>query len=468
MKKIVCLFLSCVMLLGLVACGAGSSSPETTAPQAATFMAGFGRADITPGDGVGMGGYSDNETRLSKGALDPIYVTCIALSDGTETILAVTIDVIGIRDNLLINARNNLSAASGVPFDKIFVGATHTHSAPAMSKNNDAEIAWWKDYEAALRTAAEDAMKDLAPAKLQATTKVIDGMNFVRHYLMNDGTYYGSNFGSEDSGFKDHATKNDPQMVLIKLDRENKKDILMVNWQAHPASVAREVDYNMVSADFVGYMRVAMEQQTGMHFAYFTGASGNQNKDSKIASEKHGLTSQKYGPKMAEYAIAALEDLKDIEDTTIKSVAKQHVVQIDHSWDNMIDQANEVYDLWKTEGKTAGDALGKQYGFTSSYQARAIRDRKKMTLTGELTIGAFRIGPIGFTHGTYEMFSDHSNYVKENSPFEITFLITGNSTYIPSAAAYDYRSYEADTGFYAQGTGEQLAEEYVRLLNTLK
>ena len=468
MKKLISLLLSCVIALGLTACGAGSSAPETTAPQEATFMAGFGRADITPGDGVGMGGYSDNETRLTKGTLDPLYVTCIALSDGKETVLAVTIDVLGIRDSLLTFVRNNMATATGVPFDKIFVGATHTHSGPAMSKNNDAEIAWYKDYEAALRTAAEEAMRDMAPAKLQATTRIIDGMNFVRHYLMNDGTYYGSNFGSTDSGFKDYATKNDPQMVLVKLDRENKKDILMVNWQAHPASVAREVDYNMVSADFVGYMRVTMEQQTGMHFAYFTGASGNQNKDSKISADAHGMTSQQYGPKLAEYAIAALEDLKDIEDTTIKSVAKQQVVQIDHSWDSMIDQANEVYNLWKTEGKSAGDALGKQYGFTSSYQARAIRDRKKMSFTGELTIGAFRIGPIGFTHGTYEMFSDHSNYVKENSPFEITFLITGNSSYIPSSAAYDYRSYEADTGFYAQGTGEQLAEEYVRLLGTLK
>lgn len=466
MKRFICFLLTYMILLGLTACSATQGNQDVQ-PQAA-LMAGFGRAEITPGNGVGLSGYSDNETRLSTGTLDPLYVTCIALSDGTETVLAVTIDVIGIRGDLLTNVRTNMSIATGVPFDKIFVGATHTHSAPAMSKNNDAEIQWFKDYEEALRTAAKDAMTDMAPAKLQATTKIIDGMNFVRHYLMNDGTYYGSNFGSTDSGFKDHATKNDPQMVLVKLEREEKKDILMVNWQAHPASVAREVDYNIVSADFVGYMRVAMEQQTGMHFAYFTGASGNQNKDSQIASEKHGLTSQQYGPKMAEYAIAALADLKDIEDTTIKSVAKQQTVQIDHSWDHMINEADEVYDLWKTEGKTAGDNLGKQYGFTSVYQARAIRDRKKMSLTDELTIGAFRLGPIGFTHGTYEMFSDHSNYVKEHSPYEITFLITGNSTYIPSAAAYDYRSYESDTGFYAQGTGELLAQEYVKLLNSIQ
>ena len=66
------------------------------------------------------------------------------------------------------------------------------------------------------------------------------------------------------------------------------------------------------------------------------------------------------------------------------------------------------------------------------------------------------------------MFSDHSLYVREHSPCEITFIITGNAGYIPSAAAYDYRSYEADTGMYAKGVGEDLAKEYVRLLESLQ
>ena len=75
---------------------------------------------------------------------------------------------------------------------------------------------------------------------------------------------------------------------------------------------------------------------------------------------------------------------------------------------------------------------------------------------------------MGFTTGTYEMFSDQSNYVKENSPFDVTVIITGNSGYIPSRAAYDYRSYEADTGMYAPGTAEALAENYVDMLNKVK
>ena len=49
----------------------------------------------------------------------------------------------------------------------------------------------------------------------------------------------------------------------------------------------------------------------------------------------------------------------------------------------------------------------------------------------------------------------------------VTVIITGNSGYIPSRAAYDYRSYEADTGYYARGTAEKLAEQYVEMLKAL-
>ena len=103
-----------------------------------------------------------------------------------------------------------------------------------------------------------------------------------------------------------------------------------------------------------------------------------------------------------------------------------------------------------------------------SYQARAIRSRAAKPATEEMETRAFRIGPIGFTTGTYEMFSTHGLYVKRNSPFEITFLITANSGYLPDVPAYDYRSYEADTGMFAPGEAEELAENYVEMLKSLK
>ena len=47
-------------------------------------------------------------------------------------------------------------------------------------------------------------------------------------------------------------------------------------------------------------------------------------------------------------------------------------------------------------------------------------------------------------------------------------MITGCSSYVPSDIAYTYRGYEADTGYYARGVGEALADQYVEMLKAIK
>ena len=468
MKKIISLLLTMCILLGLCACGgAGSATSTETQPKAAVLQAGYGRENISPEGQVGMGGYSDSETRKSKGVLDYIYTTCVAFDDGENTILVYTIDVCGIADSGQKKIRDYVSNATQIPGDYIIIGATHTHSAPAMG--NDAD--WDMVLLNACVTAAKTAMADMAPITMQTATATLENMNFVRHYLMNDGTYYGSNFGSTASGFKAHALEYpDRQLVLVKLDRETKKDILMVNWQAHPAAAARQDDYNAVSADFVGHLRMKLENDTGMQVAYYTGASGNTNPRSLIESEnvKNNTSYRDYGKTLAEEVEAVLPNLAPVESGKIKTTVFDFEAEIDHSWDHMKKEADEVFDLWKSVNKTEGDKLGATYGFTSVYQARAIRTRYSLPATQTRQLRAFCIGPIGFTSGSYEMFSDHAEYVKQNSPFDLTFVITSNSGYIANELAYTYRSYETDTGMYASGTGEKLAEKYVELLNTLK
>ena len=94
----------------------------------------------------------------------------------------------------------------------IFMGATHTHSAPSINVSKE----WDQLLMDSFVKAGKDAMADLAPVQLQATTATLENMNFVRHYLMNDGTYYGSNFGSTASGFKARALDPDKQLILVK------------------------------------------------------------------------------------------------------------------------------------------------------------------------------------------------------------------------------------------------------------
>lgn len=467
MKRLITILLAFVMVLSLCACG---GSGEGDSAQLEGLCVGFGRENVTPDFSVGIGGYSDNETRRSQGYLDYLYISCIAMTEGEQTILLFTLDNLAATQSNVKRLREAVSPVTGVPSDRIYVMATHTHSAPSITTNDNEGVKYQELFYAGAVKAAEAAMADRAETTLYSGSTIIEGMNFVRHYLLENGTYAGSNFGDfSSSEIKEHATATDPEMVLVKFDRadESKKDILLVNWQAH-ADHAKENGYTNLSADFPGALRTKVEKETDLLCAYFTGAGGNQNPDSRIQSEMHYLEMKEYGEKLAEHAIAALPGLTAVEGTAIKTTQVIFDAEIDHSWDGMLTQAKEVFDLWKSEGISKGNALGKTYDFTSVYQARAIITRSEKALTEALEINAFSVGGIGFITGSFEMFSTCGLHVKENSPFKTTVICTGNSGYIPAAEAYDYRSYEADTGMYAKGTSEKLAQKYVEMLKSLQ
>ena len=470
MKRLITILLTLTMILSLCACNSSAPIEETTeAPVQEELLIGHGRANITPDFSVGIGGYSDYETRRSEGALDTLYVTCIAATQGDNTILLFNVDNLAMSAAYLKKVREAVSPATDIPMENIVAYATHTHSAPSLTTGDAEGKQYVQLFLDKAVVAAKAALEDRSPSKIFTVTGALENKNFVRHYKMADGTYAGSNFGNHDQEYVAHATEGDPRMVLVKFDRidSRKQDIVLANWQAH-ADHAKANGYRLMSADHPGAMRTKFEMQTGMLFSYITGASGNQNPDSKIESERHYLGMKEYGEMLADEALKLLPGLKEVGNNGVSLVTEFYAAEIDHSWDHMLEQANEVYDLWKSQGKAKGDALGKTYGFTSSYQARAIRTRAKKGESENFELHAFRIGDVGFISSHCEMFSSCGLYVRENSPFETTFICTGNSGYIPDEAAFDYRSYESDTGMYAKGTSENMAKTFVEMLNSIK
>ena len=470
MKRMFSLLMAIILTLSLCACGTSTNTEGTYGSVPSDGLkVGYSKINLTPSYTVGLGGYSNDDTRRSEGFVTYIFMTCIAVTSGSDTFLLYTFDGLNAAKSLQDKMRSSITETVNIPADHIFIGATHCHSAPTISKAYPGNDKYHDEFLVHAATAAKEAIADQSPATLLAGTQDIQGMNFVRHVKLENGTYAGPSFGTFDSPPIEYAAATDPQLVLVKFDitDESKKDILMMNWQAHPDS-ASAIGTLQIAASWIGPLRDELESLSGLRVAYFTGASGNQTIDSYIAADKHSMDWTTYGKKMAQLTNDALSVLKPVEGTELKQTSRIVTLDIDHSWDDMLEQANEVYNLWKTAGKTAGDALGKKYGFTSSYQANAIRNRAAKSDTETLETRAFRIGPIGFTTGTYEMFSTQGLYVKEHSPFDITFIIAGNFTYLLDKPAYEYRSYEADTGYYAPGSAEKLAENYVEMLNEIK
>ena len=446
---------------------------ESDAPY---LQVGYGKASITPDFSVGLSGHSTESTRKSQGVESDVYATCIAALEGGERALLYTIDMCGLYEEDWGVLRWEIYKATGIPEHRILIAATHTHSAPGITGAEDGQkfLALLKEQVVA---AAKAALKDRAPASIETASGEIQGMNFIRHYLMKDGTYAGPNFGATQTNsmtwldVRGYAYEADHEMVLVKFNRSgtDKKDVVMVNWSAHPANNA-EIGTYLISPDFIGPLRDELEQLSGTQVAYFTAADGDVVYDTWYMEERHYMAWDEYGTKMGQYAYDILQTCQPLEGTGMRSATNLYPAKIEHSKDYLINEAQEVAELWNTDS-AAANTLARSYGFSNALEARMVVSRYRKGETENRETSVLRIGGLGIISCNYEMSSINGMYIKDNSPFETTFILTGNHGYIPYAGAYDYPTeegqgaYEANTSLFTRGTAEELADEYVRLLN---
>ena len=431
------------------------------------LLAGFGKIDMTPDYPIGLGGYSNADKRISEEIDSRIYAICVALRDGEETVLLFSVDNCGFGYEMADRLRAPVMEATGLAGEKIFVMATHSHNCPGLGGHDQADkyVAFLGQQMA---KCAQMALEDCAPAVTMATKKFFPGMNATRHVQMADGTVAGSDWRRRDSYPIGNAGTPDSQMVLYKFVREGKRDILMINWQGHPDG-GNQFGLLRISPSFVGPLRDTVEAGSGMHVVYFTGADGNMTINSRIDQFKyHNLSYRRYGVKMGTLALELSDEMVEVTGEGIATTRAYVDAPVDHSWDHMLPQAQEVYDLFKKTDRPTADVLGRKYNFSSCYQARAIISRSKMGPTRTMELNAVRIGGVGIAVGTYEMFSESGLEIKGGSPYEYTMVMTSNSSYMPSRRAYANRCYESDTGFYAEGTAEMMVEKYLEMLRSIQ
>ncbi len=486
MKKWIALLLLLAIVLTLCACGADKeSASESTGGSSAldgVFSVGFGRVDITPDESVPLRGYGgDTSQRMSNGFLDYLYASCVAMTDESgNTMLLIHTDLIGSLDVVSSLVLKAVSKRTGVPEQNVAFAATHTHHGPDMSNTKESSIQKYNNsLPGWIADAAEAAMADRAPASMYIGSVTIPAntLNFIRHYNLSDGTYAGDNFGDfTGTTILGHTHDADSTMQLIQFKREGAEDVVMVNWQAHPHRTGAFNEssqyYNSLTSDIVGAMRSKMEKELGCKFAYFTGASGNVNSHSNITKENITADPWEQGEALADYALEILKDTKAAETGTIRSTTYTYEGPTDKSKVHLLDKANMVNNYYISSGKDLKKSIqyAKSLGLNSWHEAMAIITKSQAGDTATLPMYAMSCGSVGFVVAPYEMFDENGLYIKENSPFDMTFVITcanGANGYISSTAGFVADCYGSNTGKFADGCAEAIAAQYVTMLEEL-
>ena len=269
MKKILALIIACLMLLSLCACGGSEGSSKDSnetqsatepAQQEITLEVGYGKVNITPSYSVGLGGSGNDKIRRSTGMVSYVFATCVAMRTGGETYLLYTVDTLSINDQLADELRLEIiTAMPDIKPENVYLMATHGHSCPTPYWPDENEGKYRQEFMKWIPQAGKLAIQDMAPATMEVAQFQLEGMNFVRHYIMNDGTYAGSNFGDTTSGYKEHVYDPDHEMILINFPREGKDAVLMVNWQAHPGNGYDEA---------IGYLNISADHPAGAEISW--------------------------------------------------------------------------------------------------------------------------------------------------------------------------------------------------------
>ena len=178
MKRILYFLLAFSLMLSLVSCASSLDAEEpnkteevqenttteaeeqeksTAIPQG--FSTGFAREDISPyGYSVRM-----NSTSIAEKVKDPIFATCVAVSDGKQIALFFSLDIRNTTKGEQM--QNIVSKATGIPKENMFFTATHNHSGPDPTASTSDVTRWYADFYKSLTKAAKNAIADLTPLR---------------------------------------------------------------------------------------------------------------------------------------------------------------------------------------------------------------------------------------------------------------------------------------------------------------
>ncbi|MBO5868220.1 MAG: hypothetical protein J6Q54_04865 [Oscillospiraceae bacterium] len=429
------------------------------------LKAGYAKADITPSFPVPLGGYGKTHCRIHDSVESPICAVCVAISDGVSTILLYHLDLVGLPNENVARCKKGISEATGVPEDNILLNATHTHSAPDLRSNLDSIAEYTKILEAKIIGLAAPALADLENASLEIGSAQVENLNFVRRYLLSDGTYGGDNFGDfKNNTILGHETEADHCMQVVRLVRQEKKDILLVNWQAHPHPMGGTVK-KYLTADIVGKFRAKAEEEHDILFAFYQGCAGNINSHSRIEGEGFGKNPIPLAEGLAAGLTKVLGKMRPVKAGPVRVSTEMFSAPINHEWDDKVEDARDILSYWQDKPHWEVTDYARSKGFNSVFHASAVIRRSTMADALSYRIGAVSFGDVCIVWAPNELFDATGLFLKSVLPYEMIFACgytNGSNGYMPTMKAFHHGGYGCDTCNYPAGTTEVLMQAMYR------
>ena len=245
-------------------------------------------ADISPDIGTLLAGYGANDVSVAK--YDNLLASGLCLDDGTNRILIVSLDLIGLDYDSIKRIRRQLSDITGTPEEGVLVSCTHTHQGPhTRMYRKDAALNGEKVFNESPDSVDVHYMERLYK-RLDEAARAMAAKEWGEYVIGYHSAQCHENRNRRYTTEDNHASFNAHRPILHKLttgvvDHEVGTVILkggkgpayvVGNWAAHPLTAhAPGLGGLRISSDFPGFYRRYIESETGAKAMFIQGAAGD-------------------------------------------------------------------------------------------------------------------------------------------------------------------------------------------------
>ncbi len=423
-------FLPITLLFALLVSLAGCS-PEPD-KEAGSLSLGIGRANITPTEPIRMSGYG-GRTGLSTGVAGQLWAKAIAIGEGQETAILVTLDLIGVPSWLTANVVADL----GIPEANLALCATHTHSGPHLRDvlnpifMEDIPPNHWtaiNRYSDALTEkvveACRLALDDRQPGRLSWGQGEV-GFAGNRRVLEN-GKWTG--FGTQADGPVDHSLP-----VLKIADSKGNLRGILANYACHCTTLGG--DFTDIHGDWAGEaQRLLEERYPGVSAMIAIGCGADANPNPRGFLED-----------VEKNALSLADEVERVLKTKLNPLTQIPNTKIDHI--TLPLDPLPKREFWETHAASE---------VKTAYYAQQILKRldagESLPTSIDYPIQTWTFGKdLAMVFLAGEVVVDYSIKLKERFDADriwINAYANAIPSYIPSRRLYDEGGYEVDRSMY--------------------
>ena len=252
-----------------------------------------------------LGGYGERMNKPAEGIHDPIMAKALALKNGNEKFLIITMDILGLPSNFKTDLLKRIEK-NGWKAENLMLLPSHSHGSLEMAAINSKNV-----FGVPQIGIFQPELLDFLIGKIEKLVSEAD-QNY-REVKIGTGSAKFDGLNRNRRGDK----IVDNELTVTRVDLANGQPLAaLVNWTAHPTFIGG--DDMLVSAEWPGYLQTEMEKTIGKGAVvmYYNGAEGDQ---SPVYSGKGGAYEkiQGYGKIIAEKAMSVYNAVQTKKETEL-------------------------------------------------------------------------------------------------------------------------------------------------------